>query len=171
MKTKIRFILFTLLAFVAFTSCEENNYDSYPPTWWGFRFAPYPPVAGDSLKITAVQSKKGHLINATSYTWTLTCNIVKENNLNVDTVLTFRQKTNYDGISNADPTCGFLVPENAEGYATVSFEAVYAFSGAGIQGTSGNDYERPEGIYGNINSTSAAMTGSAKGTYRFRIVK
>lgn len=170
MKKKLISCIFAFVTFLTFVACEEANTDSYPPIWYGFRLEPYPPVAGDSLTVTAVQAKKGSLIHATTYKWTLTYNLDKDG-INEDTVITVLQNTNYDGISNADPTCRFHVPVNASGRAALSFEAKYSFSGNGYMGTFGNNYERPEGIRGNITSYSGILDGGAKGSFSFNIMQ
>ena len=168
MKNKLIAALFAFSGILVFAACEETNTNSSPPIWYGFRIDPYPAVAGDSLTVTAVQAKKGSLIHATTYKWTLTYNLDKDG-INEDTVITVQQNTNYDGISNADPTCRFYVPVNAPGRATLSFEAKYAFSGNGYMGTFGNDYNRPEGVRGNITSYSGILDGGAKGSHTFYI--
>lgn len=169
MKKKLVSCIFAFVTFLTFVACEEANTDSYPPIWYGFRLEPYPPVAGDSLTVTAVQSKKGYLIYTTTYTWTLSCSLRIDPVTVKDTVLTVTQKTNYDGISNADPTHRFLIPANAEGRATVSFEARYAYAGNGVQADFGGDYTRPEGIRGSITSKSGTLSGGANGSVTFYI--
>lgn len=169
MKKKLISCIFAFVTILTFVACEESNTDSYPPTWHGFRLEPYPPVAGENLTVTAAQSKKGHLINATTYIWSLSCSLEKGDGTVADTVITTTQKTNYDGISNANPTHRFIVPANAAGRATVSFEARYAYSADGIQASFGSDYTRPEDVRGNINSYSGTLSGGAKGSITFYI--
>jgi len=74
--------LFTLLFL---SSCSENDYSSFCPTWLGFTYktGSYPNYvqgksggiasvnAGDSLHITACQKERGRLINGTDYSWTV----------------------------------------------------------------------------------------------------
>lgn len=157
------------LALATMTGCHDDDRQSYPPTWKGFALAPAKPVAGDSLTVTALQDHKGHLINATQYTWTLSCTVYKDDLSTEEYTLTETDRTNYDGLNNADPTHRFLLPAGAQGRATIAFRAVYNYSAQGIEVSYGGDYERPAGVMGSILSQSGQMSGGASGTMTFNI--
>ena len=54
--------LLFLFSLIGLVSCDKEDYNSYVPTFKGFRITPSDPTIGDSITITAVQAKKGHLI-------------------------------------------------------------------------------------------------------------
>lgn len=166
---KLLFIMPLVALLFAFVACENENYDSYPPTWKGFILSPTANniYAGDSLKVTACQDMKGHLINATTYSWSLRCQVLVGDNNWVDSICTLSTHTNYDGTSNADPTITFLVPKGAAGRATVSFQAIYGYSGSGIQVSGGGTYN--DQYSGAIHSESGALSGKASGTVSFNV--
>lgn len=166
-------------AFVA-QSCKEKNYDSYPPTWKGFAFyrdgvqvTTNNIFGGDKLMVRALQDRKGHLINSTYYNWDFTYTL---DSLGTDGLHYFPEhtvskqfKTNYDGISNADPEWEFQIPDNATGNAVIKFEAKYNYSGAGIQVSNGGDYGHESGATGIITPQSGSISGGAKGSVRIII--
>ena len=92
-------------------SCSENDYSSYCPTWKGFTYKTgnYPNYVpgnprnillhpGDSIHITAHQKERGHLINATSYTWTIGYDTIDvKSGKRVHATKSYTQRTNYDG--------------------------------------------------------------------------
>ena len=158
-----------MVALTALSACSDDDKQSYPPTWKGFELSPSVAVAGDSLTVTALQDRKGHLINATKYTWTLSCTLVKDDGSFEDYSLTETNQTNYDGLSNADPKHRFLIPAEASGRATIAFQAVYNYSAQGIEVSYGGDYSRPTGVLGNILSQSGQMSGGASGSVNFNI--
>lgn len=157
------------VALAALTACSDEDKNSYPPTWKGFSLSPSKPQAGDSLTVTALQDRKGHFINATQYQWTLTCSLLNEDGSNEEYTLTEQDRTNYDGLSNADPVHSFLIPARAVGRATVSFKATYNYSAQGIEVNYGGDYSRPVGVQGSILSQSGQMSGGASGSVNFVI--
>jgi len=122
-----------LVALFSFSACSDDDNESYPPTWKGFTLSPSSPSAGDSLTVTAVQDMKGHLINATTYTWTLSCTLQKADDSVEEYSLTETDKTNYDGLNSNDPVHKFFIPAEASGRATITFKATYNYSGSGIQ--------------------------------------
>lgn len=171
------FLLMPVLACVlAFVACGDDDgfgkYDSYPPTWKGFELSSNPVHPGDSLRVTALQDMKGHLINATTYVWTMKCKVLNPSGEISDYSLSDDVHTNYDGISNADPTYKFKIPDNAvAGTGTVSFEAKYNYSGNGIQVQDGSTYNQGTTGKGHISSLSGSMSGGAKGNVTFTIVQ
>ena len=122
--------LFTLLFL---SSCSENDYSSFCPTWLGFTYktGSYPNYvqgksggiasvnAGDSLHITACQKERGRLINGTDYSWTV-CYDTLDTKMNDDpsddeivhVQVSKYQHTNYDGYANGadDPVGHLLIP-------------------------------------------------------------
>lgn len=160
------------------SSCESKDYDSYPPTWKGFRFtkdnaevnANTGIFAGDVITVTALQDQKGRLINATTYNWDVIAPVQQEDGKYVnDTIYSKSIHTNYDGLDSGDPSVTFSIPEKALGQSTVVFSASYSFSGYGIQVADGSSYENSGSVSGYITSTSADMFGGAKGSVRFKI--
>lgn len=153
--------LLFLFALVTFVSCDDEDYSSYVPTFQGFRIDPSEPVVGDSLTITAVQARKGHLIYRATYTWNIQCMSTVMLNKTVKVV--------YDN-EPADPVIGFRLPEDAPvGNYTVKFTANYQYSGQGTTVNNGGTYEDPvEGVSGQINMVNSGLTeGNCSGTYSF----
>lgn len=162
---------------LSLSSCEKNDYSSYPPTWKGFQFTCNDQVvnprtgifAGDVITLTALQDQKGHLINGTTYNWDVIVPVLQEDGLiyKNDTIFSKSIHTNYDGTDNGDPSIKFTIPTNALGQSVVIFSAIYSYSGNGIQVADGGTYDSSGNVSGNITSTSAALTGGSKGSVRF----
>lgn len=170
-KTLVMAILFMGLL-LAFTACEENNYDSYPPTWKGFTVTPSIVKVGEGFQVTAVQKEKGHLLNATDYQWLL---VVYKANNERDTVSKYSQHTNYDGISNADPVATLRIPadalpSNPNVKYRVHFQATYNYSGRGITIASGDNYDS-QSYSGSIHTTSGALSGKAEGSVDVTVIQ
>lgn len=163
MKNSLIYTLLAALMLTVFASCEKNDYSSYPPTWKGFD-VPSRVAPGAKFKAIALQKDKGHLINGTHYNWQL---IVELDPAGRDTV-SVTQKTNYDGISNADPVAEFTMPANAKSgsRATLKFSASYSYSGNGIKVTDGQHVGEESNATGYIHSTSTSIFGSAEGSVR-----
>ena len=176
-----------IAALFAFTLCniscdDDDKYESYPPTWKGFQVEKDGAVVtsstvirpGDVIKVTAVQDKKGHLINATNYYWNLSIPVYNDEGTDVaeeNLILEYSSHTNYDGLDSGNPSCTFTIPDNAYcGYslypkrnAVLNFEAKYNYSGNGIQVENGA-YDTS--LSGSITPYSGSMAGGAKGTLR-----
>lgn len=167
MKTRLLLALAVLTAIFTIVSCDEKNYESYPPTWKGFQITPNPVTPGEKVTVVAIQNEKGRLINATDYDWTLIVELEPEGR---DTIKR-HEHTNYDGISNADPRMTFTIPANAKSnrQAKLTFNAVYQYSGHGIQVSSGNSYDTGSSYTGSINSTSGSLVGEARGSANITI--
>lgn len=168
---RTRFLLPLMACLFALVACEEKDTSSYPPTWKGLDLSSKTVHPGDSIRATACQDLKGHLINSTNYYWTLTCTVVNEDG----TTESFEQKspkihTNYDGLDNSDPSYAFKIPEGAVGQGTISFRAEYSYSGSGIQVSDGSTYQGGSSMTGYIRSTSSEGWGGATGSATFRIV-
>ena len=75
------FCILTVGVFATFlSSCKEDNFDSYMPTFSGFSFEKEGKsvdrnnlIIGDSITAIAVQARLGKLLNCTTHTWTVTC--------------------------------------------------------------------------------------------------
>ncbi|MBR1593677.1 MAG: hypothetical protein IJ692_00895 [Alloprevotella sp.] len=64
-----------LLAAVGFVACDDEDYDSRPPRFSDMTAQMLSDESaelrsGEPIVLTAVQSKKGHLLLGTTYTWT-----------------------------------------------------------------------------------------------------
>lgn len=164
---------------------DDDKYESYPPTWEGFKVERGGVTlskselntlrAGDEITITAVQATKGHLINATNYSWKLTLPVYDGTGTELaeeDSVIEYKKHTNYDGLDNGDPKWTFTIP--AEAYcgkealpdmrpATITFEASYNYSANGVQ-VENSAYNTS--LSGSITPYSGNLDGGARGTLR-----
>ena len=179
--------LFTLLLLC---SCEKKDYTSYPPTWKGFTYTTgsYPNYTagnprnvvlapGDSIHLTAHQDQRGHLINATYYTWTICFDTLDTNGDRVRAHKTYDRRTNYDGYTDGadDPVCHMLLPANAlpTEYGkidTIRFVARYTYSGQGVIVESGNIVENTS-YSGRITPLSGPTGGGAAGSFFFTVAE
>ena len=75
--------------------------------------------AGSDVVLTAVQSKKGHLLNTTTYSWTCTP-------YNEDVNHRYKKKVIYD-VQNGNPVDTLCFPQ--KGKYEVTFVGKYAISG------------------------------------------
>lgn len=169
-------------------ACSKNDYSSYCPTWLGFTYTKgsYPNYTsgnprsvilspGDSLHITACQNQKGHLINATYYTWTICYDTLDTNGDKQHATKTYHQHTNYDGYADGsdDPVCHMMLPANAlpteNGKPdTVQFVARYMYSGQGVIVETGNIIENTS-YNGRITPQSGQTAGGAAGNFYFTV--
>ena len=174
-----------------FFSCSENDYSSYCPTWKGFTYKTgnYPNYVngnprnillhpGDSIHITDHQKERGHLINATSYTWTIsydTIDVKSGERVRVPATKSYTKRTNYDGYIDGadDPVCHMLLPANAlptesgKPYS-VTFVARYTYSGQGVTIETGNIVDN-SAYSGTITPQSGPTAGGASGTLKFSV--
>lgn len=161
--------LLTLMALLGLTiiSCNDDEEGCYPPTYQGFRYEPSVIHAGDSVTITAVQQLKGHRLNATDYNWKLTIQ-VNNNGVSESKELTYKEHTNYNGLSDADPVWGVRLPANTEpGIYTCTFSAQFSNSADGDGGMYNGG--TGEGCTGTINSYSYTLYSNANGSFRLRV--
>lgn len=174
---RILFLLPLMIALMCtVVSCEESNNTAYPPTWKGFQLSPdrNSIYAGGEVTVTACQDEKGHLINATSYTWTLSLDTLNtDGSASGAYELSKTVKTNYDGTDNGDPSYTFRIPANAvpNGRATISFAASYSYSADGIEVSNGTTYDQSTNYAGSIYSQSATLYGKANGSISFYVKK
>ena len=169
--------------------CTKNDYSSYCPTWLGFTYKTgnYPNYvqgnprkvilhSGDSIHITAHQDKRGHLINATYYTWTMCYDTIDiESGERVHAKKSYDRHTNYDGYADGadDPVCHLLLPANAlpTEYGkpdTIKFVARYSYSGQGITIETGNIVTNTS-YNGRITPQSGPTGGGAAGNFYFDV--
>ena len=170
-----KIILLLPVLVMALVACDDDDKNvSYPPTWKGFEVSPTTrPHAGDTIRVTALQDQKGHNIEATSYTWVLSCTVTDPTDFSIrDTLIQVSKKTNYDGYSygSDDPYVKFTIPANAAGRATVSFTAKYSYYSDGIQVQNGRAYDETTGHSGSITSTSSTLYGGASGSVAINIM-
>ena len=200
-KFKIQKAVVCCLLSVGFIACSKTDHDSYCPTWKGFtytvgnrpndvagkpgKFVELHP--GDSIHLTAHQDKRGHLINATYYTWTICYDTLDTNGERSHANKTIPQHTNYDGYAAgyddkkgdpqgpADPVCHLLLPENAlpteaNKPDTIRFVARYTYSGQGVIVENGNIVDNTS-FSGVITPQSGPTGGGAAGNFFFIVVK
>lgn len=192
-------LLFTLqislFSLLFLSSCSENDYSSFCPTWLGFTYktGSYPNYvqgksggiasvnAGDSLHITACQKERGRLINGTDYSWTV-CYDTLDTKMNDDpsddeivhVQVSKYQHTNYDGYANGadDPVGHLLIPANAVKTSfkpdTVKFNAYYTYSGQGVMVETGNIVDNLS-YNGRIVPQSSVAYGGAQGVFFFYV--
>ena len=181
---------FLCLLMATIFSCTKNDYTSYCPTWKGFTYTigtrpndvagnPRDVVLhpGDSIHITAHQDKRGHLINATYYTWTIYFDTLDTNGEVVHAKKSYDRHTNYDGYADGadDPVCHLLLPSNALPTEfgkpdTIKFVARYSYSGQGVIVENGNIVENTS-YSGRITPQSGPTGGGAAGNFYFSVVE
>ena len=196
MRKSLLFLNFSLFILVLF-SCSKKDYNSYCPTWLGFTYnvGSYPDynyVQGnprnvylnprDSIRITACQKERGHLINGTYYTWTLCVDTLdtKNNDDPTDDVLVhanivYNQHTNYDGYADGanDPVCRIYLPASVRPNKlgkpdTIMFVARYMYSGQGVTVETGNIINNTS-YNGRITPQSGPTSGGAAGNFYFYV--
>lgn len=180
--------LFLCLLMAILYSCSKNDYSSYCPTWLGFTYktGSYPNYTpgnprsvvltpGDSVHLTAHQDKKGHLINATYYTWTVCYDTLNTAGERVHARKSYSKHTNYDGYADGsdDPVCHLLLPENAlpTEYGkpdTIQFVARFSYSGQGVTIETGNIINNTS-YNGRITPQSGPTGGGAAGNFYFDV--
>ena len=181
--------VFLCLLMAIFYSCSKNDYSSYCPTWKGFTYmiGNYPDYyqgragneilhPGDSIHLTAHQDKRGRLINATHYTWTICYDTLDTNGNRVHAKKTYDKRTNYDGYTDGadNPVCHLLLPSNALPTEvgkpdTIKFVARYVYSGQGVIVENGNIVDNTS-FSGRITIESGPTGGGAAGNFHFTVV-
>ena len=99
---------------------DENDYVSILPSFYDITFDTDQLYAGMTVTATAVQSRKGKLLDRTTYDWEVNDTISKHDGLTYD-------------ASNGDPTFTFKVPEASKTRPTsitVKFTGKYGISGS-----------------------------------------
>lgn len=158
----------SVLLSIALVGCDDTS-ASYPPTYKGFSYEPKTVHPGDSVVITAVQAKRGHYLNATDYSFSLTLTI-EANGETQDSTLSYSRHTNYDGTDNGDPSWALHLPADTRpGSYTCTFRARWSNSANGEMGTylsTGG-----EGCVGSITSHSYTLYSDASGTFTLPIAQ
>lgn len=163
---KLTFLLISFMV-LAFAACNDDEKGSYPPTYQGFRYQPAVVHAGDSVVITAVQQKKGHYLNATNYTWSMTI-LVNNNGEAKSEELNAKKHTNYGGIDSSDPEWRIMLPPNTiPGTYTCKFAAEWSNSADGVGGIFNGGTS--EGCTGTIESQSYVLYSKASGSFRLQV--
>lgn len=137
------------------TGCEEKHV-SMLPAFAGFRLEPSQWTAGDSVVITAVQSRTGDLLYKAVYEWRVTCG---------DTTFSRTLPVVYD-LDKSDPSFGFRIPEDVSGYTSISFSATYQYSSATISSDIPGSVTATGGLVGSFSAMAggtieASCSGSA----------
>ncbi len=187
--------LFLCLLMAILYSCSKNDYSSYCPTWLGFTYktGKFPNYVNgnprnvvlnpdDSIHITAHQKERGHLINRTEYTWTISYDTLDtkgtedpedDERVRVDSV--YNTRTNYDGyIDGADDPVGHLhlhrnvLPPEPGKYYSIRFVARFDYSGQGVTIENGNVVDNSS-YGGHITPSSGETGGGAAGYLYFTV--
>lgn len=165
---KLTLLLIGVLTLTFMACDDDNDKGSYPPTYQGFRVSPSVVYPGDSVFITAVQQRKGHYLNATTYSWSMTIMLTQSDGSTVKEELYTSPQTNYGGIDSSDPTWRLYIPEStAPGIYTCKFEATWSNSADGIGGSFSAG--TGEGCVGTITSYSYTLYSQANGNFRLTI--
>lgn len=128
------------------TGCEEKHV-SMLPAFAGFRLEPSQWTAGDSVVITAVQSRTGDLLYKAVYEWRVTCG---------DTTFSRTLPVVYD-LDKSDPSFGFRIPEDVSGYTSISFSATYQYSSATISSDIPGSVTATGGLVGSFSAMVGGM--------------
>jgi hypothetical protein len=168
------FILAAGLFFVSFSlvlaSCTDDDNSSYVPTYKGFAFsrsgkdiAKTDIYVGDTITVTAVQATLGHLINKTTYSWSITSDSLSGK---IISTAPFYSWGAYDD-NKKDPSCTFVVPAMVNTY-TINFVGSFNYSGAGKTIDSTPYDSSDTSVSGTIyTSGSSALKGIVKGNVSF----
>lgn len=145
-----------LAATFSFTACDEDH-PTVLPAFAGFRLTPSVWTAGDSVTVTAVQSKLGNLIYKAEYRWTVSVP-------SADTTFSKTVQVVYDN-DKADPSFGFRIPADVTGTASISFSADYNYSSATAPTEVPGPVNGTGGLIGNFGGfTSSTLFGKCSGS-------
>jgi hypothetical protein len=159
------------LAVVAaiFSSCDNEDQQSYMPTWKGFTYTPQPAERGDSVRITARQEKIGHLIYKAVYSWKANYYVSTPDGADSLVTETHKEVVVYDYVPT-DPQWSLYVPLRLSNpNITVNFTAEYHYSANGPSGTDGSTIADPtaEGML--RQRQSSAFQGMSAGSLTVRV--
>lgn len=121
----------------ACSSDPDNDSKSTLPRFSGIMFTPSTLTAGTTVTATAVQAKKGKLLDRTQYSWSFSS---EEGSLNSD------KRGVFYTNDNADPTCRVTLPTTPGTY-TLTFTGVYNVSGHADNATESQDIEGGQVVY------------------------
>lgn len=160
MKRNIQLPVFLLLLVAAvFTlSCsdDDDKYSSTSPKFSDITFTPSEIFPGERVTATAVQYKKGKLLDRTTYAWSIS---------GTDEDLDIEAKTAlfYDN-DKSNPTCTFTAPSTPGTY-TIVFKGEYNVSGQSKTSGSSADI-----VGGTAEYSSGPFKCFATVTKKFRVV-
>ena len=144
-KTLLAALSAAFMVGAALCSCDETDTTSYMPIFTedtsegsSFEITPTAPRAGDVLRVTALQRKKGHLIYHADYLWTV--RFATTNDGKPDTVVYTKKVPVVYDLENADPVLEYTIPGTTGGRIQVTFRGDYRYSGVGASGYDGSNY-------------------------------
>lgn len=141
---------------LAFTACDEEH-PTVLPAFAGFRLTPSTWTAGDSVTVTAVQSKLGDLIYKAEYRWNVSV-------ASADTTFSKTVQVVYDN-DKSDPSFSFRIPSDVTGTASISFSADYDYSSATTPTEVPGPVNGTGGLIGSFGGfTSSTLFGKCSGS-------
>lgn len=142
-----------LLAFVAMGCSDDDDYNSTLPTFSDIEFSEETIYTDQEITATAIQSSKGKLLDATTYSWTGSWS---------DELVSYSSVV-YDD-NNGNPSCTFTTPSYA-GTFTIQLYAKYRVSGQAsyTEGTTTFDD-------GSASYALSSLTGTATVKKSFKVV-
>lgn len=156
---KLRFGLLALVTVMmgAVVSCDDDDdYNSTLPVFSDITFSEETLYTNQYVTATAVQYKKGKLLDRTTYSWSLS-------DEDADATLVYNSGVTYDE-NNSDPVCTFTTPATAGTY-TITLTASY-----NISGRAGNIEEDVDIEDGSASYSVSALKGYATVTKNFTVV-
>lgn len=133
----LAFALVIISGLCACSSDPDSDSKSTLPRFSGIIFTPSELTAGSTVKATAVQYKKGKLLDRTTYSWKFSNDEGKVN-------------SNKTGVfytnDNSDPVCTVTLP-SAPGEYTLTFTGTYNVSGHSGNATESQEIEGGEVLY------------------------
>lgn len=119
---KLSSVYMLLVAAVFAVSCssDDDKYNSVSPKFSEITFTPSDIYPGELITATAVQYKKGKLINRSSYSWSIS-------GTTEDLNVSGNRSLFYDN-DKSNPTCTFTAPSTPGTY-TIEFNGEYNASG------------------------------------------
>ncbi len=164
-------MLLVVCALFTMVACDDDK-NASAPSYWGFTYTPTTVHAGDSVTIKAVQRKKGQYLYSTTYNWSMRLTVVDSLYNVVDTTLSYKQTTNYDGTYNGDPTWNLKIPEGTtSSSATVSFSASWSNYADGEYVSTTTPSDRDAIYKGTITSSTYTLYSNASGSFTLPIAQ
>lgn len=160
-KSLLQNVLGLIALLFIYTACSENtndsDYRSSPPRFSNITFNGENKTfvyAGDSIVATATQMERGHLLDRTTYSWSVTPTVGE---------LKYNTSVIYDANS-ADPVCKFKAPATP-GVYSISFSGAYNVSGQSVSGGYKEEMNGATMVY-----TSAVWKCTAIVTKTFQVI-
>lgn len=151
----LSFLLMTA-AFAVSCSSDDDKYSSVSPKFSDITFTPSEIFPGERVTATAVQYKKGKLLNGTLYNWSISGTSEETNIENNKSLLYDNDKSN--------PICTFTAPSTPGTY-TIVFKGEYNASGQSK--TSGSTVDISGGT---VEYSAGPFKCYVTVTKRFRVV-